>query len=560
MEEIALKKLKQQRTKFGLTLEQVERETLVRSNVIFALEENDIELLPAPYINSFVKTLNNFYDKLDNNSSRVQEIKSKNPPTPEKSKSKKNADERQNVSDESKFANARLDDSKLDDNFRKQPNKKIVIQETEFETFRNSKPKSVDNINNSKSTSSEKSTSNEISDNANINANINNINDANINNDNIDNSKSTSGESSDNINNSDSSNSDNSSNSYDNINNNDNSDTTSEVKNEFSQSPVSKSDNQNEENSQNEKKSEQSKSENIKTKNVPETEGSFIVNKIIPSKTDENSGTNKSKTNKNDAKIDSESEQMKESIPKTQFRKKDFKHKTRSKVRDVFIYLVLGLFFVSILFFVFLYDENNFNLQHIANFFTGADTTSEVKNESASNSTSDTILQIKDDKLIAHFAPPRDSLILEARCKDTAWVKVEMDGKKVDELLMLPNMKNRWSAIEKIVLSTSNAGNISFYLNDTLLPRLGTRGSLVRSVVITHSGLTNFAPLKNNSEAVSVSNLAASQSSAASADSIRGSSKKKRQHQQKEKKDSVQPNKPILDFSKPTRTKPPILE
>jgi len=46
----------------------VASETKVRSYIISALEKNEMDSLPAPYIQSFIKTLNEFYLKIENDS------------------------------------------------------------------------------------------------------------------------------------------------------------------------------------------------------------------------------------------------------------------------------------------------------------------------------------------------------------------------------------------------------------------------------------------------------------------------------------------------------------
>ena len=489
MEEIALK-LKQQRAKFGLTLEQVERETLVRSNVIEALEENNISLLPAPYVNSFIKTLSSFYDRLNKDSSQVQEIKSKNSEITNKTKAKKD--------------NTQTDE-KIDSFSKKQPTKQIIINENEFEPFRKSKTENIANVENIDDSKE------------NIENGENFVNAENFDKVNVEEIKSEETNS-------------------------------EEIKNVFNQKPINKSHNQDTINSEEIKYSEEIKSENIQ-----KTDETFsTVNKATVSEITENSET--TQDNSDNTETNTEAEQNKESIPKTQFRKKDFRQRTNSKIRDILIYVALVIFFFSIVFFVFLYDENDFNFTTIMNFFSNSDVITNMKKE-ALIVTNDTVLEIKDDKLIQHFAP-LDSMVLEARCKDSAWVKVEIDGKKVDELLMTRKMHNRWTAFEKIILSTSNVGRIDFYLNGNLLPRLGTKGSLVKSIVITHTGIANFAPLENHSESIPVGDLNIDQYKViSSADSTKNAKKKS----QKGKNDTLK-RKPILDFSTPTRTKPPILE
>ena len=159
--------------------------------------------------------------------------------------------------------------------------------------------------------------------------------------------------------------------------------------------------------------------------------------------------------------------------------------------------------------------------------------------------------------LFSYF-DPIDSIVLRAKCIDSAWVKVEIDNRRTDELLMLPGTENRWAAWEKIVLSTSNIGGIVFSKNDTVLPQLGAAGTMVKNIVITREGIANATPLTTSNNPVSANELNPSQVriNPSETDTTRV---KRAKAPQRRRVDTVKPA-PIMDFSPPPPTRPEILE
>ena len=66
-------KLKKMRKKCGLSIQEVEKATNIREHIIEALEKNEEVSLPKPYIVSFVKSLNEFYETKLSSSDKTAE-------------------------------------------------------------------------------------------------------------------------------------------------------------------------------------------------------------------------------------------------------------------------------------------------------------------------------------------------------------------------------------------------------------------------------------------------------------------------------------------------------
>lgn len=93
------------------------------------------------------------------------------------------------------------------------------------------------------------------------------------------------------------------------------------------------------------------------------------------------------------------------------------------------------------------------------------------------------VIDNKNKELESHFVP--DTLILEARGLDTAWLRIQIDGKHSEQIVMVPKMERQWHASKYIMLSAGNGGAIEFRRNGKVLEPFGTKGSVVRNVKIT---------------------------------------------------------------------------
>lgn len=214
-------------------------------------------------------------------------------------------------------------------------------------------------------------------------------------------------------------------------------------------------------------------------------------------------------------------------------------------IKKISIYSFFTICLAAIIYFVFVYVPNpNKDTPTIA------DTT----NNSAR------ITSVKDDNLFAYFDKV-DSVILTAKCIDSAWVKVILDNKVVSEVVMVNGMSERWAALEKISLSTSNVGSVKFYKNDTLLPPLGATGTTIRNIIIERNGVANLNPLTTSNAPVTTKELKQEQPRITpSSPKIDTANTKNVYKLKRKKKEETTPPPMILDFSNPTTTKPPVLE
>ncbi|PKL84669.1 MAG: hypothetical protein CVV22_11800 [Ignavibacteriae bacterium HGW-Ignavibacteriae-1] len=102
----------------------------------------------------------------------------------------------------------------------------------------------------------------------------------------------------------------------------------------------------------------------------------------------------------------------------------------------------------------------------------------------------------KPSSLFSYFEKS-DSLVLTAKAKDSAWIRLLIDGKQIIEILMRPGNEETWSASKYFVLDQGNAGAIQFYRNNQLLPAFGKRGSVVKNIKITMTEIINPMDFKD---------------------------------------------------------------
>ena len=86
-----------------------------------------------------------------------------------------------------------------------------------------------------------------------------------------------------------------------------------------------------------------------------------------------------------------------------------------------------------------------------------------------------------------------DSMVLTALARDTAWLNITSDDKRTQQVVVLPGGDYRWSAMQKFVLSISNAGAVTFSRNGQALKPFGKNGEVVRSVTITRKDVKSSA-------------------------------------------------------------------
>lgn len=100
------------------------------------------------------------------------------------------------------------------------------------------------------------------------------------------------------------------------------------------------------------------------------------------------------------------------------------------------------------------------------------------------NETDTTVVENVNDDLTSFFNK-KDSMTLEARAIDTAWMKIVIDGKKAHQITFFPGMEREWSAKEYFILSIGNEGAIKFYKDGEELPSFGRKGTVIRNIKIT---------------------------------------------------------------------------
>ncbi len=101
-----------------------------------------------------------------------------------------------------------------------------------------------------------------------------------------------------------------------------------------------------------------------------------------------------------------------------------------------------------------------------------------------------TIIGGEDKGLLNYFEEP-DSLTLEAEAIEDCWMRIEMDGERMEELTIKAGQIKTWKAYEFFSISQGNVGGVVFKRNGKLLEPFGSRSSVVRNIKITKSAVLN---------------------------------------------------------------------
>lgn len=158
---------------------------------------------------------------------------------------------------------------------------------------------------------------------------------------------------------------------------------------------------------------------------------------------------------------------IKDKVHRIKLGKYEFNIST-SNIINYLIYIALGLT-VIVLVYVTFFMEDTETRKFSGELEKKADTT---------------VVENVNEDLTSFFAK-KDSIILEARSIDTAWMKIVIDGKKAEQITFYPDMERRWSAKEFFILSIGNEGAIKFYKDGEELPSFGRKGTLIRNIKIT---------------------------------------------------------------------------
>mgnify|MGYP000982336739 CR=1 FL=1 len=166
---------------------------------------------------------------------------------------------------------------------------------------------------------------------------------------------------------------------------------------------------------------------------------------------------------KTETKINSETES---------FQKKRVKSFQTQNIISYSIYGALALAIIALLYIT---------------FFTGdGSTTIKFSNDDSLKlkGSADTTLISSNKNLTEYYESP-DSILLEAKAIDTAWLRIVIDGEKSYQITMYPGNESSWSASKHFLLSIGKEGAIQFYRNGELLKPFGTKGAVIRNVKIT---------------------------------------------------------------------------
>ncbi len=118
-----------------------------------------------------------------------------------------------------------------------------------------------------------------------------------------------------------------------------------------------------------------------------------------------------------------------------------------------------------------------------------AESTAIIQDQIA-NDIDTTIISAEDKGLLNYFEEP-DSLTLEAEATDDCWMRVEMDGERMEEITLKKGQTKKWKAFDYFSISQGNVGGVIFKRNGKLLEPFGSRGSVVRNVRVTKSDVQN---------------------------------------------------------------------
>jgi len=161
------------------------------------------------------------------------------------------------------------------------------------------------------------------------------------------------------------------------------------------------------------------------------------------------------------------------------------KRKVRFSLNPVFlnyiIFSVIAIFLPLVIYFVLFFDTKKFfEEQRYVQDTTQNEQGDEIENK------------------LAEFFNKSDSIVIKAVARDTAWLRVELDGTRSEELLMYPGMERVWNVAEFAIVHQGNFGAIRFYRNEELLDIPGRRGTVVKNIRITATEVLNANPWAND--------------------------------------------------------------
>lgn len=163
------------------------------------------------------------------------------------------------------------------------------------------------------------------------------------------------------------------------------------------------------------------------------------------------------------------------------FKNKKIKSGLNPVLLNYLVYAGVALAVIIIVYFTFFFDSKYFS--------SDANSSSNLKQDTA---------VVDDDKGLFEYFEKADTLTLAAQARDTAWLRIEIDGNFSEEILMLPGMNKSWAANEYFVVNQGNVGAIKFYRNGEQLEPFGRRGSAVKNIRITREEILGSSPWKED--------------------------------------------------------------
>jgi len=97
---------------------------------------------------------------------------------------------------------------------------------------------------------------------------------------------------------------------------------------------------------------------------------------------------------------------------------------------------------------------------------------------------------LKEDAGKGSFAKIGDTLRLTIFTEEDNWMQIKADGKVVFKRILKKGTSETWQAKDNFELWLANAGIVKLELNGKILPSIGRRGQLLKSVVINREGYT----------------------------------------------------------------------
>ena len=161
--------------------------------------------------------------------------------------------------------------------------------------------------------------------------------------------------------------------------------------------------------------------------------------------------------------------------------------KEKINLANIFIYISLALALAAMIYFSLFYES------------TPAIPTPDPTEIIQSKDAPDTAMIKSNDNDLITFFEENDSLILEARAIDTAWMKIDFDGRNPEIISLAPKQYKRWATLEFFTVTLGNAGAVEFIRNGRPIDKLGPLGKVVRNIKITPADVINPAFTPNDS-------------------------------------------------------------